>query len=142
VSRVPPAGCAACQCETAAASGRVVTDAPVLAEALAPFMRPPTGHRDVNCMCAWNASTNGMTYDVCRAPPCSNAWTGGAENHQPATEGDWNERRLRALQGGHHVSPANSQTWRLDAWQLQHTTLRIGSWMACAAALLQNTSAK
>jgi hypothetical protein len=43
---------------------------------------------------------SGMSADMCRVPPCSNAWKGGAQNHQPATEGDWNERRLRALQGG------------------------------------------
>jgi hypothetical protein len=58
------------------------------------------GHHDVNCMCAWNASTNGMNHDVCRTPPCSNAWLHGAQNHQPATEGDWDVRRLIALQGG------------------------------------------
>lgn len=26
------------------------------------------------------------------------------QNHQPETEGDWNERRLRALQGGPYSS--------------------------------------
>jgi hypothetical protein len=31
---------------------------------------------------------------------CSNAWLHGAQNHQPATEGDWDVRRLIALQGG------------------------------------------
>ena len=30
----------------------------------------------------------------------NNAWLHGAENHQPATEGDWDVRRLIALQGG------------------------------------------
>ena len=41
-----------------------------------------------------------MSHDGCWTPPCSDAWRGGAQNHQPATEGDWDERRLRALQGG------------------------------------------
>ncbi|MFX8110609.1 alkaline phosphatase D family protein, partial [Acinetobacter baumannii] len=28
----------------------------------------------------------------------NNSWKGGAENHQPATEGDWNARVTAALQ--------------------------------------------
>ena len=44
--------------------------------------------------------TTGMSSDVCWAPPCSDAWIGGAQNHQPATEGDWTTRKGIALQGG------------------------------------------
>ena len=84
---------------------------PLLAEVLALFNEMPT---------------TGMSSDVCCAPTCSNAWTGGAENHQPATEGDWNERRLRALQGGLSCSPCKWQMWLLDAWHLQRIT--SGHW--------------
>jgi alkaline phosphatase D len=35
----------------------------------------------------------------------NDAWKGGAQNHQPATEGDWNERRLRALQVYYEMMP-------------------------------------
>jgi hypothetical protein len=44
--------------------------------------------------------TTSMSSDVCWAPPCSDAWIGGAQNHQPATEGDWTTRKGIALQGG------------------------------------------
>jgi alkaline phosphatase D len=35
----------------------------------------------------------------------NDAWKGGAQNHQPETEGDWNERRLRALQVYYEMMP-------------------------------------
>lgn len=35
----------------------------------------------------------------------NDAWTGGAENHQPATEGDWQARKLAALQAFYEWMP-------------------------------------
>ncbi|MDP1249995.1 alkaline phosphatase D family protein, partial [Klebsiella pneumoniae] len=35
----------------------------------------------------------------------NNSWKGGAENHQPATEGDWNARVTAALQAYYEWMP-------------------------------------
>ncbi|MEO6093452.1 MAG: alkaline phosphatase D family protein [Novosphingobium sp.] len=36
---------------------------------------------------------------------CNNPWTGGADNHQPATEGDWPTRRANAIRAYYEWMP-------------------------------------
>ncbi|MCV2419758.1 alkaline phosphatase D family protein [Paucibacter sp. DJ2R-2] len=40
---------------------------------------------------------------------CNDSWTDGAENHQPATEGDYAKRKAAAIQAYHEWMPIRSQ---------------------------------
>ena len=42
----------------------------------------------------------------------NDAWAGGAENHDPATEGDWQARKAAALQAWHEWMPVSDTPWR------------------------------
>ena len=42
----------------------------------------------------------------------NNAWTGGAENHQPATEGDWEVRKAVAERAFREWMPVTDGRWR------------------------------
>jgi alkaline phosphatase D len=39
-------------------------------------------------------------------------WEGGAQNHQPATEGDWNPRRASAMQAYREWMPVSDEPWK------------------------------
>lgn len=41
----------------------------------------------------------------------NDSWEGGAENHSPATEGDWARRRAAALQAWHEWMPVSEAPW-------------------------------
>ena len=41
----------------------------------------------------------------------NNPWTGGAENHQPATEGDWAARRAASIQAYFEWMPVREPEW-------------------------------
>lgn len=41
----------------------------------------------------------------------NDSWEGGAQNHQPATEGPWSERKAAAVRAYREWLPVNDQTW-------------------------------
>ncbi|SFF89920.1 alkaline phosphatase D [Novosphingobium sp. CF614] len=41
----------------------------------------------------------------------NNPWTGGAQNHQPATEGDWAARRAASIQAYYEWMPVREPAW-------------------------------
>ncbi|PNU02591.1 alkaline phosphatase D family protein [Novosphingobium guangzhouense] len=41
----------------------------------------------------------------------NNPWTGGAENHQPATEGDWTARRAASIRAYYEWMPVREPEW-------------------------------
>ena len=41
----------------------------------------------------------------------NDSWSGGAENHQPATEGPWSVRKAAAVKAYREWMPVNGQTW-------------------------------
>lgn len=41
----------------------------------------------------------------------NNPWTGGAQNHQPETEGDWQERRAASIQAYYEWMPVREPDW-------------------------------
>ena len=45
----------------------------------------------------------------------NDSWTGGAENHTPATEGDWQSRKQAALQAWYEWMPVRNRNPRFDA---------------------------
>ncbi len=45
----------------------------------------------------------------------NDSWTGGAENHHPATQGDWQARKQAALQAWYEWLPVRSVNPRFDA---------------------------
>jgi alkaline phosphatase D len=42
----------------------------------------------------------------------NDSWEGGADNHQPATEGDWNIRRAAAMQVYREWMPVSDEPWK------------------------------
>jgi alkaline phosphatase D len=42
----------------------------------------------------------------------NDSWEGGAENHDPATEGDWNARRAAAVQAYREWMPVSEEPWK------------------------------
>lgn len=42
----------------------------------------------------------------------NDTWNGGAENHQPATEGDWGVRKAAAIRAYHDWMPVSDAPWR------------------------------
>ena len=42
----------------------------------------------------------------------NDSWEGGAANHQPATEGDWNPRRAAAMQVYREWMPVSDEPWK------------------------------
>ncbi|KRA65335.1 alkaline phosphatase [Caulobacter sp. Root656] len=42
----------------------------------------------------------------------NDSWEGGAQNHQPATEGDWNLRRAAAMQVYREWMPVSDEPWK------------------------------
>ncbi len=42
----------------------------------------------------------------------NDSWEGGAENHSPATEGDWNLRRAAAIQAFREWMPVSDEPWK------------------------------
>jgi alkaline phosphatase D len=42
----------------------------------------------------------------------NDSWEGGAQNHQPATEGDWNVRRAAAMQAYREWMPVSDEPWK------------------------------
>ena len=42
----------------------------------------------------------------------NDSWEGGAENHDPATEGDWNARRAAAVQAFREWMPVSDEPWK------------------------------
>ena len=42
----------------------------------------------------------------------NDSWEGGAQNHQPATEGDWNLRRAAAMQVYREWMPVSEEPWK------------------------------
>lgn len=42
----------------------------------------------------------------------NDSWEGGAQNHQPATEGDWNARRAAAMQAYREWMPVSDEPWK------------------------------
>ncbi|SEN47756.1 alkaline phosphatase D [Sphingomonas gellani] len=42
----------------------------------------------------------------------NDSWEGGAENHDPATEGDWNPRRAAAIQAYREWMPVSDEPWK------------------------------
>jgi alkaline phosphatase D len=52
----------------------------------------------------------------------NNPWTGGAQNHQPETEGRWSERRAASLQAYYEWMPVRDAETRSRYWR----HLRIG----------------
>ena len=42
----------------------------------------------------------------------NDSWEGGAENHDPAKEGDWNARRAAAVQAYREWMPVSDEPWR------------------------------
>lgn len=56
---------------------------------------------------------------------CNDTWAGGGENHQPATEGEWNQRRDAAIRAYYEWMPIRDPRpgqSRLEAWR----TYRFG----------------
>lgn len=46
----------------------------------------------------------------------NDAWMGGAENHQPETEGDWNARRTAAMRAYREWLPVSENAW--DSYEI------------------------
>lgn len=42
----------------------------------------------------------------------NDSWEGGAENHDSATEGDWNQRRAAAIQAYREWTPVSDEPWK------------------------------
>lgn len=42
----------------------------------------------------------------------NDTWEGGAQNHDPATEGDWNARRMAAMQAYREWMPVSDEPWK------------------------------
>jgi len=42
----------------------------------------------------------------------NDSWEGGAQNHQPATEGDWNARKAAAMQAYREWMPVSEEPWK------------------------------
>lgn len=42
----------------------------------------------------------------------NDSWEGGAQNHDPATEGDWNTRRAAAVQAYREWMPVSDEPWK------------------------------
>ena len=42
----------------------------------------------------------------------NNSWEGGAENHQPESDGDWNARRAAAMQAYREWLPVSEEPWK------------------------------
>ena len=42
----------------------------------------------------------------------NDSWEGGAQNHDPATEGDWNPRRAAAIQAYREWMPVSDEPWK------------------------------
>ena len=42
----------------------------------------------------------------------NDSWEGGAQNHQPAREGDWNPRRAAAMQAYREWMPVSDEPWK------------------------------
>ncbi|MBD9377880.1 alkaline phosphatase D family protein [Pseudoxanthomonas sp. PXM04] len=42
----------------------------------------------------------------------NDSWEGGAQNHQPAAEGDWNTRRMAAMQAYREWMPISEEPWK------------------------------
>lgn len=42
----------------------------------------------------------------------NDSWEGGAENHDPATEGDWNARRAASIQAYREWMPVSDEPWK------------------------------
>ena len=42
----------------------------------------------------------------------NDSWEGGAQNHHPATEGDWNPRRAAAIQAYREWMPVSDEPWK------------------------------
>ncbi|WP_420140049.1 alkaline phosphatase D family protein [Sphingomonas sp.] len=42
----------------------------------------------------------------------NDSWEGGAQNHHPDTEGDWNPRRAAAMQVYHEWMPVSDEPWK------------------------------
>jgi len=42
----------------------------------------------------------------------NDSWEGGAQNHQPATEGDWNARKSAAMQAYREWMPVSEEPWK------------------------------
>ncbi|WP_339345773.1 alkaline phosphatase D family protein [uncultured Sphingomonas sp.] len=42
----------------------------------------------------------------------NDSWEGGAENHDPATEGDWNQRRAASVQAYREWMPVSDEPWK------------------------------
>jgi alkaline phosphatase D len=42
----------------------------------------------------------------------NDSWEGGAENHQPATEGPWNLRKAAAMRAYHEWLPVSDEPWK------------------------------
>ncbi len=42
----------------------------------------------------------------------NDSWEGGAQNHQPATEGDWSTRRAAAVQAYREWMPVSDEPWK------------------------------
>ena len=54
----------------------------------------------------------------------NDAWVGGAENHQPDSEGDWGVRKAAAMQAYHEWLPVSTAPWRdYHIGDLAHITL-------------------
>lgn len=45
----------------------------------------------------------------------NDSWEGGAQNHQPASEGDWNQRRAAAMQAYREWMPVSEEPWKAYA---------------------------
>ena len=54
----------------------------------------------------------------------NNTWWGGAENHTPATEGEWTVRRAAAVQAYYEWMPIREDAQTLHAAHLSHVPLR------------------
>ncbi len=42
----------------------------------------------------------------------NDSWEGGAQNHDPATEGDWNQRRAASIQAYREWMPVSDEPWK------------------------------
>lgn len=42
----------------------------------------------------------------------NNSWEGGAQNHDPATEGDWSDRKAAAVQAWREWMPVSDEPWK------------------------------
>ncbi|MFT3978670.1 MAG: alkaline phosphatase D family protein [Sphingomonas bacterium] len=42
----------------------------------------------------------------------NDSWEGGAQNHDPSTEGDWNDRRAAAIQAYREWMPVSDEPWK------------------------------